>query len=110
MAIRPTDLQLTIVQSINTAAAVQRSDEAPHAAQLAAQAAFVAQTETRSETVAQAGALAGNRVEVGEHAPREGGDRPARRRTHAQPPTPFEAAVDEAAGFDDAPHLIDVRA
>lgn len=111
MAIRPTDLQLAIINSGFNSAVTARQDDAPRAAQFAAQAAFVAQTEQRNETVTETGNLQGNRIEVGE---RQGGrdqeEPQGRRRRHARPEDPFEEAVEDAAGFGDRPHLIDFTA
>jgi hypothetical protein len=110
MAIRPTDLQNAINQTILTPPIGQRAEEAPRAAQNAAQAQFVAHTEERNEKVAESGDAKGNRIEVGERAPdREQGKGGKRRRA---PGNAFDETVDEAAGLTDdgEPHLIDFTA
>ena len=55
MAIRPTDLQNAFNQTILNQPISQRAEEAPHAAQAAQQAAFVAKTEERNETCGRGG-------------------------------------------------------
>src|SRR5271169_6308614 len=111
MAIRPTDLQNAFNQTILNQPISQRAEEAPHAAQAAQQAAFVAKTEERNETVAETGNARGNRIEVGERAPdREPGGGSGRKRER-KPGDPFEEVVEDAAGLSDGtPHLIDFTA
>jgi hypothetical protein len=111
MAIRPTDLQNAINQTILNQPVGQRAEEAPRAAQNAAQAQFIAHTEERNERVAETGDAKGNRIEVGERAPdREPGGKGRKR--ERKPGDPFEETVDEASGLNDdgTPHLIDFTA
>ncbi len=106
MAIRPTDIQGSIWQASQTAPLTQRAEEAPRAAQAAAQANFAAQVQTRDETVAQTGKGEGNRVDANAER-RRGGEQEARER---HPGNAFEETVDEAAGLDEPAHLIDYTA
>ncbi len=106
MAIRPTDIQGAIWQSAQNAPLAQRADEAPRAAQAAAQAAFAAQVSERNETVAEAHKVEGNRVGPDADGRKRGDAEPRERRPH----DPFASAVDEAAGLDEPPHLIDFTA
>jgi hypothetical protein len=106
VAIRPSDIQGSIWQASHNAPLTQRAQEAPRAAQAVAQAAFASQAEQRSETVAQTHKGEGNRV---------GPDADGRKRGDGEPPerrarSPFAEVVDEAAGLDEPPHLIDYTA
>lgn len=106
MAIRPTDIQGSIWQASQTAPLAQRAEEAPRAAQAAAQNAFAAQVEQRQETVDQTGRGEGNKVDANaERRPGDQGEPRERKQRSA-----FEEVVDEAAGLDEPPHLIDFRA
>ena len=106
MAIRPTDIQGAIFQAVQTAPLNQRAQEAPREAQAVAQAAFAAHLQEREGTVEETGESLGNRVNPDtEHDAR--GD--AERRD-AHPRSAFEEVVDEAAGLDEPPHLIDFTA
>lgn len=110
MAIRPTDLQNAINQTILTQPIGQRAEEAPRAAQAAAQAAFVAHTEERNERVSETGDAKGNRIEVGDRKPDQEAGAKGRKRER-RPGDPFEEVVDEDAGLSDGqPHLIDFTA
>jgi len=107
MAIRPTDLQASIVQAVQNPPLAQRAEEAPRQAQAAAQAAFVNQTAERNETIAQTGDAQGNKI----------GDRPPdrdeqgrRRKRERKPGDPFDEVVEEAAGMGEPSHLIDFTA
>jgi hypothetical protein len=106
MAIRPTDMQSSIVQSIQSPPIAQRAEEGPRQAQLAAQAAFVSQTSERDESIAQAGDAQGNKI----------GDREADReqqrgrKRERKPGDPFDEVVEEAAGLGEPAHLIDFTA
>ena len=106
MAIRPTDIQGSIWQASQTAPLTQRAEDAPRAAQQAAQASFAAQVQEREERVAQAGEGLGTRVDPNAERDRGGGHEPHER--HAR--NPFEESVDEAAGLDEPLHLIDFTA
>ena len=105
MAIRPTDIQGAIWQSVQTAPLTQRAQEAPREAQATAQAAFAAHVQQREETVAETGEGLGNRVDA--NGDRRGDGGPPQER---QPRNAFEEAVDDAAGLGEPPHLIDVTA
>lgn len=111
MAIRPTDLQTSLIQQVQAQPIGQRAEEAPHAAQAAAQATFIAQTEVRNERIAESGNARGNRIEVGERAPdRDAGGQGGKRRR--KPGDPFDDTVEDAAALNDdgTPHLIDFTA
>ena len=108
MAIRPTDLQLAIVNQAQNLPSQQRAEEGPRAAQAAAQAAFVQQTERRNESIAETQNAEGNKINVEE---RQRDDQsPQGRKRRRQPGDPFEEVVAEAAGEGDPPHLIDFTA
>ena len=109
MAIRPTDLQLSIVSQVQSPPIAQRGEEGPRAAQVAAQAAFAAQTEQRNERVAETGESQGNRIEVGERE-RDDQGQPKGRRRH-RPGAAFEEPAAEAVSDPgEPPHLIDFTA
>lgn len=106
MAIRPTDLQASIFQATQTAPITQRAEEAARIAQATTQAQFVAHTQEREETVTGTAEVLGNRVNPDAHHGRDAEDElPERRHAGA-----FEQTVDEAAGLDEPPHLIDFTA
>lgn len=108
MAIRPTDLQLSIVQTVQQPPLSQRAEQAPQLNQNLAQAQFAAQAEQRNERVAEAGDTRGNKIEVGEKEPDpETPDQDGKRR---HPRSTFDETVDEAAGLTDDTHLIDFKA
>jgi hypothetical protein len=110
MAIRPTDLQLSVVSQIQNPPIAQRAEEAPRNAQGAAQAVFAAQAEQRNETVAETGQLQGNRIEVGERERNDQQNEPQGRRRR-RPGTPPEQAVAETnVDPGEPPHLIDFTA
>jgi hypothetical protein len=107
MAIRPTDIQGAIWQASQTAPLTQRAEEGPRAAQAAAQQSFAAHVQEREETVNETGEVLGNRVDAnGGREERKGDAEPRRRRAR----TPFEETVEDAAGLDEPPHLIDFTA
>jgi hypothetical protein len=110
MAIRPTDLQLSIVSQVQTPPIAQRGEEGPRAAQVAAQAVFAAQTQERNERVSETDHLQGNRIEVGERERDDQGQPQGRRRRH-HPGMPFEEpAAETVADPGEPPHLIDFTA
>ena len=110
MAIRPTDLQLSVVSQIQSPPLAQRAEEAPRNAQVAAQAQFAAQTAERNESVAETGKLQGNRIEVGERE-RENQQGQSQGRRRRRPGTPFEEPVAETTvDPGEPPHLIDFTA
>jgi hypothetical protein len=108
MAIRPTDLQLSIVNSVQQPPLSQRAEQAPALNQGLAQAQFAAQAEQRNERVAETQDLRGNKIEVGEKEPDPQADQDGQRRR--QPRSTFDETVDEAAGLTDDTHLIDFKA
>jgi hypothetical protein len=105
VAIRPTDIQGAIWQASQTAPLTQRAEDAPRAAQQAAQATFAAHVQEREERVSETGEALGNRVDANAERDAQGDTyEPQDRRP------PFQAAVDDAAGLDEPPHLIDFTA
>ena len=106
MGIRPTDIQGSIWQSAQHAPLSQRAEEAPRAAQAAAQAAFAAGVSERTETVTQARKGEGNRVGPDTDGRKRGDAEPGERRAR----NAFAGAADEAGDFDEPPHLIDYTA
>jgi hypothetical protein len=111
MAIRPTDLQTSLITQVQAPPVGQRAEAAPQAAQSAAQAAFVAHTEERNERVAESGDARGNRIDVRDRTPdREGGGGGGKRQR--RPGDPFDEVVEDAAALNDdgSPHLIDYTA
>src|SRR5579875_3211766 len=106
MAIRPVDLQLAYLAAPQNAAQVNSAQQAPTAAQAAAQNAFVSQLAQREESVAETAHAEGTKIRTspdgggnaGGYTPQE------RRRQHA----PDEAPIDFAGGDDQ--HFIDVTA
>ena len=105
MAIRPTDLQGAIYQAVQTAPVNQRAQEGPREAQQVAQAAFAAHVAEREETVEQSGEALGNRIDANAEREGHGAEEHEPHRRGA-----FEEVVDEAAGLDEPPHLIDFTA
>jgi len=107
MAIRPTDFQGSILNASQTQGITQRADEAPRAAQAAAQASFAAHVANREESVEETGRGEGNRIDPNAERQSQAWDQEKRER---KPRNAFEETVDEAAGLDEPPHLIDYTA
>ena len=105
MAIRPTDLQGSIFQSVQSASLSQKADEAPHQAALAAQAAFAVDLAKREETIESSDKAHGNKVGA---KPQD--ERRQSRDRKRRPGEAFEEVVEEAAGSDEPAHLIDFTA
>ena len=110
MAIRPTDLQSSLIYQTQAPPVGQRAEEAPRVAQQAAQAAFINQTDERNERVAETGDTRGNRIEVRDKpADQQPGGKGRKR--ERKPNDPFAEVVADAAGEgDEVPHLIDYTA
>jgi hypothetical protein len=106
VAIRPTDIQASIWQAMQTAPVIQRAEESARLSQAAAQTAFVNQTEVREERVGKTDEVVGNKIDPNAHHDPDAEDQPQERR-HA---SAFEETVDEAAGLDEPAHLIDFTA
>lgn len=106
MAIRPVDLQGAILQQTQVAAVVKQAEDAPHAAQVAAQNQFVNQLERREETVHETDKLEGNKVNP--EGERQGGG-PSYRRQR-KPGQPLPEDVIELAEYSDGEHIIDFTA
>jgi len=107
VAIRPTDIQGSIWQASQTAPLTQRAEDAPRAAQQAAQASFAAHVEEREERIAESGEVLDNRIDP--NAERDGGGdtyEPDERRRGAA----FAQAAAPEPDVDEPPHLIDFTA
>jgi hypothetical protein len=110
MAIRPADLQSALIVSTQTQPIGQRAEQAPVAAQNAAQAQFIAKAEERNERVAATTDAKGNRIEARDQPQDQRGGGQGRKRER-KPGDPFGEVVDEAAGLSDGiAHLIDYSA
>ena len=107
MAIRPTDIQASIFNATQTQGITQRAEEAPRAAQAAAQASFAAHVQNREESVEETGKGEGNRVNADAEGGHPAWDQEKRERKARGL---IEESVDDAAGFDEPPHLIDFTA
>ena len=109
MAIRPTDLQSALIVSTQAPPINQRAEQAPVAAQSAAQAQFEAKAEERNERVAETTHAKGNRIEVRDQPQEQQGGKGQKR--ERKPGDPFEEVVEDAAGLSDGTaHLIDYSA
>jgi hypothetical protein len=112
MAIRPVDLQATILQSTQTASVQRQAEVASQTAQAIAGQQFAAKVEERSETVQESERLRGNRVE--EHG--ESGDRgESRGKRKGRAPAQALGGIEESlrgelAAGPDEDHLIDFTA
>ncbi|MGH7659888.1 MAG: hypothetical protein ACRENA_03080 [Vulcanimicrobiaceae bacterium] len=108
MAIRPVDLQATILQTTQTAS-VQRQAEvaAPTAASINGQQ-FAAKVEERSETVQETDHGRGNRVE--EKGSPDQQEPRGKKRQGRQPGQPFEGIEEDLPMAADGDHLIDFTA
>ena len=107
MAIRPADLQLAYLAAPQNAAQVNAAQQAPVAAQAAAQTAFADQLQKREETIAEAEHSArGSSIRTSPDGQGNGGGYTPeeRRRKEYQPPQ------DESPGPSEGQHFIDVTA
>ena len=109
MAIRPVDLQLAYMAGPQNAASVSHEQNAPQAAQQAAQSAFAAEVVKREESIAQPEKVDGQKVRArDERDPRdrrEGFSGRQRREPGSGPP-----ADDPPPAYGGDQHLIDVTA
>ena len=110
MAIRPTDLSLSIASQIQNPPIAQHAEEAPRNAQAATQAVFAAQTEQRNETVAETGQMRGNRIEVGERERNDQQHEPQGRRRRRSAAPAEEPVAETSVDPGEPPHLIDFTA
>lgn len=110
MAIRPVDLQATILQSTQTASVQRQAEVAAQNSQNAAAQQFASKVEERSETIQEAEHLRGNRVEEKKEPDQQ--QARGRRRQARQPGQPFESieesVLTEGAASPD--HIIDFTA
>ena len=112
MAIRPVDLEATILQSTQTASVQRQAEVAAQTGAAIAGQQFAAKVEERSETVQETDRTRGNRVE--EHGePGDRGEPRGKRKARAQA-QPFWEIEDslrgEIAATSDEDHLIDFTA
>lgn len=114
MAIRPVDLQATILQSTQTAAVQRQAEVASQTGQSIAGQQFAAKVQERSETVQETDHLHGNKVEdVLKREPDRQEARDGKRKPRS-PGQPFEGIEESARGEIGAAsgddHLIDFTA
>ena len=109
MAIRPVDLQATILQTTQTAGVQRQAESGAQNAQAIVSQQFAAKVEERSETVQETDHSRGNRVE--EKGERERQQPGGQKRQARQPGEPF-GAIEEGLGpvAPDGDHLIDFTA
>lgn len=109
MAIRPVDMQATILQTTQTAGVQRQAEVAAQNSQTLVAQQFASKVEERSETVQEAEHLRGNRVE--EKGEKERGEARGGKRQARQPGEPFEG-IEESLGpvAPDGDHLIDFTA
>ncbi len=109
MAIRPVDLQLAYMAAPQNAAVLSNAQDAPQAAQQAAQAAFAAEVIHRQESVDQPVKVEGSKVRAREDREREDGSSPDhRRREPSEEEQAYTAGPLGLAG--EGEHFIDVTA
>lgn len=109
MAIRPVELQATILQATQTAGVQRQAEVASQNAATIAGNQFAAKVEERSETVQETEHLRGNRVEE-KGEPNRQGPR-GRKRQPRQPGEPFEGIEDSLDSVaPEGDHLIDFTA
>jgi len=105
MAMRPVDLQLSILQASQTAAVTQKQSEGPVAAQAAMQQQFAAKVQERQESVGTVDESEFSRIRAderdGDRTGHEGSSERRRQRRSAPPDGP---------AFADDDHFIDYSA
>jgi hypothetical protein len=109
MAIRPVDLQLAYMAAPQNAAALSSAEDAPQAAQRAAQAAFAAELTHRQESIDEPVGVEGAKVRArGDREP--DGEQPSSGGRKRRTPQ-GRAANENPLGFaGDGEHFIDVTA
>ena len=112
MAIRPVDLQATILQSTQTASVQRQAEVASQTAQNLAGQQFAAKVEERSETVQETAEARGNKVEDVLKKEQGGYEPGGRRRQARSQGQPFESIEESVVGEGAASpdHLIDFTA
>jgi len=110
MAIRPVDLQATILQSTQTASVQRQAEVASQTAASLNNAQFAAKVEERSETVQETERQRGNRVEEKKEPDQQ--QARGRRQQARTPGQPFESIEENVLteGAASADHLIDFTA
>ena len=100
------DLQLAYLAAPQNAAQVNNAENAPHAAQLAAQAAFAAELSQREETIEETRGAHGSTIQTNPDGGNGGGYEPQQRRRRQQP---FSEGDESPLGLrGDGEHFIDV--
>ncbi len=109
MAIRPVDLQATILQTTQTASVQRQAEVAAQTSAAIVGQQFADKVEERSETVQEADHARGNRVEEKGEPDHQRGQ--GKKRGARQPGQPFEG-IEEGLGAvaGDGDHLIDFTA
>ena len=111
MAIRPVDLQATILQSTQTAAVQRQAEVASQTAQGIAGQQFAAKVEERSETVQESDRARGNRVEEHGEPDRQEPRHKRKQRPQGQPFAGIEESLQgEMSAASDGDHIIDFTA
>lgn len=105
MALRPVDLQLSILQATQTASVTQQQLEGPAAAQAATQQRFAAQVQQRQESVGTIEEAEFARVRADE---RHGGQ--GEQEAPGREPQARRRQAPDGPGFADDEHLIDFSA
>ena len=106
MAIRPVDLQLAYLAAPQNAAQVSSAQQAPAAAQAAAQTAFAEQVHKREETIAEAEHSArGSGIRTSPDGQGNGGGYTPDERQRREYQAP---AASSPLGLADGEHFIDV--
>jgi hypothetical protein len=109
MAIQPVDLQLAYLAAPASAAAANAVQQAPVAAQEAAQAAFVSQLDQREETVEQTPRAEGAKIQADQQGGGNAGTYSPRKRRRAIVSAPLESEA-AAVPADEPAHFIDTTA
>jgi hypothetical protein len=109
VAIRPTDLQGSIIQSVQSAQLAQRNEDAAQLGAQAAQATFASKLQQREESIAESSEVGGNRVSADGGREQPGFQRKRRKAAEGGGES-FEEVVEEEAGLGEPTHLIDFTA
>jgi len=110
MALRPVDLQLSILQATQTAAVTQQQLEGPVAAQAATQQHFAAQVQERQESVGVIDEAEFSRIRTGERESSGGSEGQASGRRPRGGAAGLPSERPDGLAFADDEHLIDFSA
>ena len=108
MAIRPVDLQATILQTTQTASVQRQAEVAAQTSAALAGQQFASKVEERSETVQETDHGRGNRVEEKQSPDQQ--EARGKKRQGRQPGQPFEGIEEDIPIAADGDHLIDFTA